>query len=322
MACMFLARTMADGGSNTVLYVSLLLLLLHLALQVEAQSVLRRNEALGAKVILPTSSTLNNPEYLVDGDDLTYLEQTRVSTEKLWWEVDLGAEIDVRVVSVVSNTLQNVHMTDEKGNKHWCTVTLLEEETLNSYSCPQFPARYIHGRPFDDTVQLLKTHEVMVSTEQLQNATVVYVEPRQSSSLNTDFRPEIALGPDKAWWAETSPVTCSGWCSATRVESYPWWSLRLSTPVVVYSLSMSARRDAHALRLFNAEVSVQLEAKKYICADIIFIPPGESRTFTCGMNYGRYVTVKLNESPAQLSLCKVKLKCLSSIAIYQYTQSP
>uniref|UniRef100_A0A8C4Q3M7 Fucolectin tachylectin-4 pentraxin-1 domain-containing protein n=1 Tax=Eptatretus burgeri TaxID=7764 RepID=A0A8C4Q3M7_EPTBU len=209
-------------------------------------------------------------------------------------------------------------MTDETGKKHWCIMTMLQEDTLNSFSCPQFPARYIHGTPSSDTTILLKIHEVMVSTEVLHEneGTVVYVEPSQSSSLNTDFRPELALGPDTAWGAEIPSVTCSGWCSVTRVESYPWWSLKLSTPVIVYSLSISARHDAHALRLFNVEVSVQLQANKYSCADIIFIPPGENRTFTCGMNYGRYVIVKLKESPAQLSLCKVKLKCLSSITKY------
>ncbi|XP_078713487.1 fucolectin-like [Lampetra fluviatilis] len=183
-------------------------------------------------------------------------------------------------------------------------VQLGECEDTCTYPTIRKKGRYIFinssGHPW------LSLCEVQVSTAPLleNEAIVVYGEAMQSSTAGPDHNASKAID------GTNGTNFCSGMCSATSYEWEPWFCITLDRVYTVDAVRITNRDDAQGIRLFGAHIKVGNSfnhSKNALCADDIFVTPGQSARFTCPSQQGRYVFIVIPGRMDSLSLCQVKL---------------
>ncbi|CAN0373401.1 unnamed protein product [Lampetra planeri] len=196
--------------------------------------------------------------------------------------------------------------------EHMCKIgkdrckTLKEaaQSTVVTFNCSGKKGRYIFinssGHPW------LSLCEVQVSTAPLleNEAIVVYGEAMQSSTAGPDHNASKAID------GTNGTNFCSGMCSATSYEWEPWFCITLDRVYTVDAVRITNRDDAQGIRLFGAHIKVGNSfnhSKNALCADDIFVTPGQSARFTCPSQQGRYVFIIIPGRMDSLSLCQVKL---------------
>ncbi|XP_078451779.1 fucolectin-like [Lampetra planeri] len=152
----------------------------------------------------------------------------------------------------------------------------------------------------------LSLSEVNVSTTPLsQNEmSVAYGEAMQSSTVGPDHNASKAID------GTNGTNFCSGMCSATSYEWEPWFCIALDDVYTVDAVSITNRNDAEGIRLFGAHIKVGESSNhndNALCAEDIFVSPGQSARFTCPSQQGRYVFIVIPGRMDSLSLCQVKL---------------
>ncbi|XP_073227964.1 fucolectin-like [Porites lutea] len=99
-------------------------------------------------------------------------------------------------------------------------------------------------------------------------------------------------------------------CTHTIRENNAWWRVDLGRVEPVAEVNI-VNRNHHANRLNGAEIRVGNEtanggANNHLCANIIHIPAGSSKTYSCSPKaYGRYLYIRLPNM--WLTLCEVEV---------------
>ncbi|CAN0340428.1 unnamed protein product [Lampetra fluviatilis] len=131
------------------------------------------------------------------------------------------------------------------------------------------------------------------------------------------------VGPDhnasKAIDGTNGTNFCSGMCSATSYEWEPWFCIALDDVYTVDAVSITNRNDAEGIRLFGAHIKVGESSNhndNALCADDIFVTPGQSARFTCPSQQGRYVFIVIPGRMDSLSLySEVSLRIFATVLL-------
>uniref|UniRef100_A0A3Q1KGE1 F5/8 type C domain-containing protein n=1 Tax=Anabas testudineus TaxID=64144 RepID=A0A3Q1KGE1_ANATE len=126
------------------------------------------------------------------------------------------------------------------------------------------------------------------------------------SSLYGDAVPERAIDGNRASnWAENS-------CTHTQNDMSPWWRVDLLKTYNINTVTITNRKDCCPERINGAEIRVGNSLKddgnsNPVCAEILSIPAGTSKTYDCKGMEGRYVNIVISRQKEYLTLCEVEI---------------
>uniref|UniRef100_UPI00358EC287 uncharacterized protein isoform X2 n=1 Tax=Myxine glutinosa TaxID=7769 RepID=UPI00358EC287 len=256
------------------------------------------------------STNIQNASNAVDGNEETSSETDYEISP--WWKLDLRKEYPIYAITVTGpqHEYTKISLKNEVNNTVECQKKMYTADLRTfTFTCDGFNAHYVTVEKENDSRIRpdVIIHELKISTVPLGNDTdlLLYVKASQSSTF--DALRNAAQALSAVHGASAGGDFCLNSCSFTSSQWEPRWWLDLYLEYTIISVSLTARNDQHALRLFGAKLKLA-DKKDIIVADAnIQLMPGVEQTFNCTC-VARFITVQIQNRSDYLAVCDFKLQ--------------